>query len=266
MTAVFVAAVLAMGFTSFLLVAPLRPAHAEAIGSWVQTTSYPSKTQDPSCVTSGGYIYCVGGVVSPSGTPQDSVYYAPLSSSGIGAWTQTTSYPIAVYSLSCVTSESYIYCIGGSNGSAIATDVYYAPLSSSVVGTWQSTAAYPTPIDGESCVATHQSYVYCVGGSLSSSTGGSANVYYAPLSSSGVGTWMGATSYPVPVWFESCVYVPGQTGGFIHCMGDESMQVPSNSVYSAPVSASGGLLGAWSLAGTCQPATLASPASWGRRR
>jgi hypothetical protein len=250
MTAVFVAAVLAMGFTSFLLVAPLQPAHAEAIGSWVKTTSYPSKTQDLSCVTSDDYIYCVGGVVSPSGAHENSVYYAPLSSSGIGAWTQTTSYPIAVYSLSCVTSESYIYCIGGSNDSAPVTNVYFAPLSSSGVGAWQSTAAYPTPIDGESCVVTLQSYVYCVGGNLSFSTGGSANVYYAPLSSSGVGTWMGATSYPVPVWFESCVYVPGQTGGFIHCMGDESMQVPSNSVYSAPISASGGLLGAWSLTGT----------------
>jgi hypothetical protein len=47
---------------------------------------------------------------------------------------------------------------------------------------------------------------------------------------------------------ESCVYVPGQTGGIIYCVGDEIMGQPINKVYSAQVSAAGGI-GAWNLAG-----------------
>ncbi|MGH9918761.1 MAG: hypothetical protein ACRD6W_07835, partial [Nitrososphaerales archaeon] len=51
-------------------------AHAEDLGQWNPTTSYPD-AQTLSCATSGGYVYCVS--ISGSG-----VYYAPISASGVG--------------------------------------------------------------------------------------------------------------------------------------------------------------------------------------
>jgi len=74
------------------------------------------------------------------------VYYALLSSGGVGAWTQTTSYPVDVSSQSCVVNSGYVYCIGGSNA------VYYAPLSSSGVGAWTQTMSYPGSAGAQSCV------------------------------------------------------------------------------------------------------------------
>jgi hypothetical protein len=137
--------ILALGFTSFLLVAPsaLQPAHAEAITSWVKTTSYPSSPNDQSCVASDNYIYCVGGfTASANGGSLNSVYYAPLSSAGIGTWTRTTNYPSPVDSLSCVASGDYIYCVGGTDNFAPSSSVYFAHISSSGVGAWQGTTAY----------------------------------------------------------------------------------------------------------------------------
>ena len=56
-------------------------------------------------VDPNGYIYCVG---TDSQSPYNYVYYAPISSTGIGAWTSSTTYPIQMY---------YAYCeIPGSGG------------------------------------------------------------------------------------------------------------------------------------------------------
>ncbi len=64
---------------------------------WNSTTQYPIQTQDAACQQYGGYIYCVG-----SQYMSNTVYYAPLSQSGIGGW-QTSQYPIAVSDPSCTT-------------------------------------------------------------------------------------------------------------------------------------------------------------------
>jgi hypothetical protein len=211
-------------------------AHAEALSPWSPTTSYPD-SDTLSCVTSGGYVYCVS--ISGSG-----VHYAPVSSSGVGAWSATTSYPVSTTNWqSCAGYGGYIYCIAGINeteGPRPTTAVYYAPLSSSGVGQWLQTSDYPTAEMALSCAAS-DAYIYCVGGYATVGTDQSDNVFYAPLSPSGVGGWTETTDYPITVAQESCA----ASDAYIYCVGGYTANGPRsvNATYYAPISSSG--VGSW---------------------
>ena len=171
------------------------------VGKWSSTTSFPIPVDAQSCVESSGYIYCVGGYDEALGTnassfPSYSVYYASVSSSGIGSWSESTSYPAGTYLPSCFAANGHIYCLGGvdsSTGNAVSTD-YYAPLSSAGVGTWTQTTAYPIQATDQAC-AISSGYIYCVGGVGSSGSFTNA-VYYATVSSGGIGTWIKGANYP----------------------------------------------------------------------
>ena len=150
-----------------LTVIPLSPpVSAQPLNSWSSTTSYPTGIASTgiasqSCATNSGFIYCVGGT-SPS--PTSAVYFAPISSSGVGTWTPTTSYPFSITEQSCVARASFVFCVGGLSFPIGPTiDVFFAPISSSGVGTWTSTNSYPFTIFEQSCV-TRASLIYCVGG------------------------------------------------------------------------------------------------------
>ncbi len=228
-------------FIAAFAILPPSTAHAENLGSWTQTTSYYGPA--PVCVTSGGYIYCVeaGGAT----------YYAPVSSSGVGNWGQSTSYPLHISDESCVAYGGYIYCISGSCDStaypdckspaqAPTTQDYYAPLSPSGIGTWVQTSSIPIGGMYLSC-AVAQSYVYCVGGEETTGTLPSNHVDYAPLSASGIGHWTATTTYPNPMDYHYCATF----GGYIYCIGGatKSGSTIVNSTYYAAVSSSG--VGTW---------------------
>jgi hypothetical protein len=201
-----------------LALIPLLPAvSAEAPGSWTATTSYPVSVLGSSCATDGGYIYCVGGDAAGL---VNSVYSAPISSSGIGTWTlQTHSYPTNVYLPSCAIAAGYIYCVGGLVAADTNTNaVYYAQLTSGSVGVWGSGTNYPTNIEAESCVISG-GYITCVAGLtfpafVSTITNA---VYYAQVSSSGVGAWSSTTNYPIADNLDTC----SASGGYIFCLGGE---------------------------------------------
>ncbi len=61
----------------------------------------------------------------------------------------------------------------------------------------QIQTAAPTTV-----VTTSVPHIYCIGGSTGSAV---PNVYFASLSSTGVGTWPSTTSYPLNVYGHSCV-------------------------------------------------------------
>ena len=192
-----------------LTVIPLSPpVSAQPLNSWSSTTSYPTGIAEQSCVTNSGFIYCVGGTTFPTGIT-DAVFFATISSSGVGPWASTTSYPVPIAEQSCVTNSGFIYCVGGTTTSSpfITSAVFFATISSSGVGTWNPTTSYPFPIAEQSCIA-RASFVYCVGGQANPSgfsPGPTIDVFFAPISSSGVGTWTTTTSYPFPIAEQSCV-------------------------------------------------------------
>ena len=201
---------------------------------WSPSVSYPTGVWTQSCVESGGYIYCVGGLSGPNTITDSlsSVYFAPISPSGVGTWASTTSYPTTIRSESCVTASSAIYCVGGYAGSTLSDAVYYARLSSSGVGPWTNTTSYPFPLWNTACVSSGNG-IYCVGGGIAStsSLSSSSAVYFAPFSSSGVGRWVSTTSYPVGVKQESCA----ASGTDVYCVGGYE----STDVYYAALSTSG---------------------------
>ena len=236
-----VAFVVAMLALSALAVGFLLSTNAESVGNWTSTTAYGGGTVDSqSCVTYSGYVYCVGG--RNSGFATNSTYYAPISATGVGAWTKTTDYGGgAIYYPSCVASSSYIYCVGGTtSGNAATSATYYAQLSSSGIGAWTSTTAYAGgPMSIMSCAAS-LGYIYCVGGNdVGNGISPSSKVYYAQLSSSGIGAWTSTTAYAGGgIDQESCAIYRS----YIYCVGGVGSSFSSN-VYSAPVSASG--VGNW---------------------
>jgi hypothetical protein len=225
-------------------------AHGQAVGQWMSTTNYPTNIYSQSCVLYSGYLYCVGGDTGPaSNSPShtgNSAYYAPLSSSGIGAWIRTTSYPVSVKEHACVTDLGFIYCVGDFLGSSYGDAAYYAPLSFDGIGAWRATTNFPTWVGDQSCVA-YSDFIYCIGGffgSTSPLTGstvwnsyGSSLTYYAPLSLSGIGTWKQTTNYPNGIDDQSCVVY----SGFIYCVGGQSSS--AGSTYFA--SASSSSIGTW---------------------
>jgi len=73
---------------------------------------------------------------------RNQVYYAPVSSTGIGTWQATTSYPVGMTYDGCSIYNGYIYCVGTASTSS-ANQVYYAPVSSTGIGTWQSNNKLP---------------------------------------------------------------------------------------------------------------------------
>src|SRR2546429_2470525 len=116
-----------------------------------------------------------GDMASGFGTPNgftNVVYFASLSSSGVGSWSSATSYPLNVISPGCVVGSGFVYCIGGDTAThgpfggtftGFTSAVYFASLSSSGLGSWASTTSYPTVIYTQSC-ALDSGFVYCIGG------------------------------------------------------------------------------------------------------
>ena len=82
-----------------------------------------------------GYIYCVGGEEQNSFT--NAVYYAAVSSGGIGAWTKAANYPLSVVT-TCIISSGNLYCVGGFDSSAAYGATYYISLDSLLVVTTTS--------------------------------------------------------------------------------------------------------------------------------
>jgi len=151
-------------------------------GAWTASTSYPVPVMRHSCVFNSGYIYCVAGFETTNGNLYywSGVYYAPVSSSGVGAWSATTSYAINTSDLSCVPSSGYMYCMGG-------TSVYYSSLSSSGAGSWTEGAGFQNSIYGysDTYCATYSGpstgplgYNYCVGNGSGLATNG---VFYSAI-------------------------------------------------------------------------------------
>jgi hypothetical protein len=218
---------------------------ASGIGSWTAATPYPADVDSTSCFTEAAAIYCVGGESSTS--VFDEVYTTSISPSGLGKWSSAVAYPHAIAGASCVVSSGYVYCVGGFNTSGEGSgSTYYASISSGI-SSWMSTTPYPFSVYTVPCVA-QASYIYCMAGQQENLVGGTgvntnfptAQVYFAPLSSSGIGSWSISTAYPQPLASPSCV----ADSGDVYCVGGYGVtQLSNSSAYSTAVSSSG--VGPW---------------------
>ena len=147
---------------SLLVMMPLDHASAASLGRWTSTTSYPIHVAGDACVTYSDYVYCVGGF-DGSGKEYNNVYFAQLSTSGIGSWSASAPYPAEVDSAGCFAEAATIYCVGGENSTSVLRNVYTASISPSGLGRWSSATPFPQTSASPSCVV-YSVYVYCVGG------------------------------------------------------------------------------------------------------
>ena len=191
------------------------------VGTWYYAKAFPVPIDSASCVTASSNIYCIAGNNETDGTngtvqPSDTAWYAPLSSTGIGSWNQTSSYPAGTYLPSCTASGDKVYCVGGvdSNGNPLGNS-FYAALGPKGIGEWIPTTSYPLPSTGQACDIAGGN-IYCVGGAT---TGGQTlsytdATYFASISSTGIGQWTDGPSYPEPIQ-TSCAIL----GSIIYCIG-----------------------------------------------
>jgi hypothetical protein len=174
---------------------------------------------------------------------------------GLGPWTSTADYPLATNNCdgtspnlycalqTCVASAGYAYCIGGAS-----TSTYHSQLSSTGMGPWVPGANYPVPIQDASCVVS-SSHIYCVGGRIGeaqASATRTADVYYAPLSASGIGSWAASTPFPY-AGNPECM----TDSGYIYCTSRKPDPPYEHEAYYAAISSSG--VGAWAT--TAPPPT-----------
>jgi hypothetical protein len=204
-------------------------------GSWTQTTSYPLDSIGMSCVIYSGYIYCIGGSDPIADTQTSAVWFASVSSSGIGIWQFEgrliggADYPIEVTSQGCATSGSFVYCVAGNEydatvvgNSALTNVVYYNQMSTTggLVGSWDSATSYPQSLTGVSCFVNSDN-LFCVGGDTNtdfppegfqSTANFVSNFYSAEINpAGGLGAWQSLSSFPQVTAFDSCV-----TGGGVN--------------------------------------------------
>ena len=113
---------------------------------WQKTTAYPQGIQFPVCTPTATEFYCFGGF-NANYTGVDNVYYASFTSSGLGQWKSTTSYPLPLQGEDCIADSGDMVCVGGSpNGNGTATQaVYYAPITATGLGSWQQGQTIPSP-------------------------------------------------------------------------------------------------------------------------
>jgi len=226
-----------------------------SIGKWT-VGAYPYPGSNGICALQcpaySGFVYCIGGNRVPGGTT-NAVYYTTVSSTGLGAWNPTTSYPLNIRFESCVPYSGYMYCVGGSPSANSATKaVYYAQiLPQGGLEKWMPTTSYPIKTWAH-CVVDY-GYVFC----LSDYNGNAITnlTYYAQISSSGVGAWKSGPHYPITKEKMQCVlssnsiFCIGGGNGIGGKDGNESV----NNVFTASLSSSG--FGSWQPA-TSYPVTI----------
>ncbi len=100
--------------------------------TWQTLPPLPQPTQSHAMLAHNGQLYVL--------TTSKTVYRAPIYSDGsIGAWTTTTSLPLAMQRFSAVECNGYLYALSDTAG-----EVYWAPVSADGgLGPWIKTVSLP---------------------------------------------------------------------------------------------------------------------------
>ena len=209
-------------------------------GAWQSTTSLPAIRSQLSTVVSNGYIYAIGGSTD-SIDVQSTVYYAKLNSDGtVGSWQTSSNSITATRYHSSVSSNGYVYVIGGQNsiGSSVAT-VQYAKLNADgSTGAWTTTNSLPNTRYLHSSVVAN-GYVYAIAGYDGSTV--QSTVFYAKLNSNGTtGTWQSTNSIVGARYLSGAVVV----NGHVYMLGGFNGTSYLNSVTYAPLNGDG-TTGTW---------------------
>ncbi len=220
------------------------PVSGYGIGQWHNTTDFPAPFINSGCSIYNGYIYCLTNVTSyvsisvpkpgssPVSTPPSTnqtlnktsnqssnystvltqtrtqAYYAPISSSGIGKWRLTNSFPINFTNLGCSIYNGYIYCVGNTTESVMPSSPGTAWNSTSTIFYLLSNA-----ISSANTSANTTAEINLIIRNYSASLVNTSSSYFASVSSNGIGQWHSTTQYPLPLTGAYCE-IAGSGGGY----------------------------------------------------
>jgi hypothetical protein len=199
---------------------------------------------DTSGQTPAAYIYVLGGVVGLGSTPSSDVLSAPAYADGsLGAWSATTSLPVAISTQGTTALNGSIFSFGGTpDGASALTTVYSTQASGGGnVGAWTMQTQLGTNRFGQGAAVTG-SRVYAVGGHDSSGAlAGTESA--APTGGGVVSGWSADSVLPTARDLgAACIY-----NGIIYLAAGSDDGAPdgaSSIVYAAPIEGDGSL-GTW---------------------
>ena len=224
----------------------INTTNSATTGSWSTANTLPSVVYDGVSLVTSNYAYLLGGQ-SSSSTYLNTIYQATVNDNGdLGNWnTYSVSLPSAMSRFQVVATKSFLYVIGGYNGSSLAT-VYKAPLSiDGSIGSFSATTSLPVGLCYHNAFITN-GRIYVLGGWTTASVN---TIYYATINSDGtLSSWTSAGTLPVAI-SQGRIAI---TNGYVYYLGGYTTAAV-NSVYYAPINADGSL-GSWTT-GTALPAT-----------
>lgn len=187
------------------------------LGSWQNTTALPNSLNRHRTVTSGNYIYVLGGTKlalpnvnngattgsRPTGAGVNTSYYTTMNSDGtLGSWSATSNLPQNMYEFGATSSDGYLYVSGGytSSGSGMITTYSAAAVNSDgTLGNWTTTTD-TGETTGSNILVAADGYLYDVVGRIDSditNSGRRSIVRYSSTNNGGrgiAGDWTATSS------------------------------------------------------------------------
>lgn len=163
------------------------------VSSWQETSRLPLRLSQAASIISNDKIYFLGGTTASNSNNifySDKVYMAIINSDGsLGAWSETTPLPQAMYGLHVIETGGKIVAMGGRGeaGNGL-NNVYEAIINpDGTLQAWTENDPLPDSIYRGSVVKT-DSQVFILGGYVGDVI--SSAVHYAPILSTGnIGNW-----------------------------------------------------------------------------
>jgi len=198
------------------------------VGSWSQQTALPETLRCPLGVSSGHYMYVIGG--KHGGTARPNVLRGILSG-GTVTWNLEATLDISVFNGAAVVSNGYLYVIagcatGGNPCGGVIDTVEVAKINADgTLGTFQHTTSLPMPRHHHNAAAaTANGDIYVVGGKYGplNSDPDTTDVIAAHQHADGtLGPWTPTSSLIDPKW-RGAAYVDGK---FLYYIQSESQVV-----------------------------------------
>jgi hypothetical protein len=126
-----------------------------AVGAWTATTALPAgvafsavvvATGANSRITSGRFLYVIGGATDAAGTPASAVYRGAIGADGaVSAWTPVTPLPAPLHSAGAAIFHGDLYVVGGAGiGNSPVATVYRSRIDAAGgLGAWLPQASLP---------------------------------------------------------------------------------------------------------------------------
>lgn len=206
------------------------------INQWLAAAPLPEVLASRNAIARRDTLYVIGGK-NPTENPSGQVYTTQVQADGsLAAWNSTTPLPIPVYLHAVAATDSYIYVIGGWDGTQTRSEVWRAPFIAGGLGAWEKVTDYPIALDlHEATIVNNRLYV--LGGW--DGTAPLSTVYYADIQANGLGPWTPALNLPVKLYRLSAVSV----NDVIYVTGGYDNNVAQSTVYYTKVNSDGSLAG-----------------------